>query len=70
MVGVTELQFKSDLLETQRVLEENKIKLSGLKTCYPLDITEIINTQLEVESLEDGIRRMNELGKELGFLND
>jgi hypothetical protein len=35
-----------------------------------LDVKAIIDTQLEVEAYEDGINRLNKLGKELGFIND
>ena len=70
MVGTAKLQFEADLLETRKALEESKAKLDDLKTEYPLNVTEIINAQMEVEAYEDGLKRMNELGKELGFIND
>jgi len=44
--------------------------LADLKTEYPLDVVEIINTEIEVEEYQDGLDRMNKLGKELGFIND
>ncbi len=70
MVGKAKLQFEADLLETRLALEENKAKLADLKTEYPLDTTEIINTELEVEAYEDGVARLTKLGKELGFINE
>lgn len=70
LVGSAKLQFEADLLETRRGLEESKAKLSDLKTEHPLDVKAIIDTQLEVEAYEDGINRLNKLGKELGFIND
>ena len=70
MVGKAKLQFEADLLETRLALEENKTKLADLKTEYPLDTTEIINTELEVEAYEDGVARLTKLGKELGFINE
>ena len=70
LVGSAKLQFEADLLETRRGLEESKAKLSELKTEHPLDVKAIIDTQLEVEAYEDGINRLNKLGKELGFIND
>jgi hypothetical protein len=70
LVGSAKLQFEADLLETRRGLEESKAKLEDLKTEHPLDVKAIIDTQLEVEAYEDGINRLNKLGKELGFIND
>ena len=70
MVGLAKLQFEADLLETRKALEESKAKLADLKTEYPLDVVEIINTEIEVEEYQDGLDRMNKLGKELGFIND
>ena len=70
MVGKAKLQFEADLLETRLALEESKAKLADLKTEYPLNIVEIINTEIEVEGYQDGLNRMNKLGKEWGFIND
>jgi hypothetical protein len=70
MVGLAKLQFEADLLETRKALEESKAELADLKTEYPLDVTKIIKCQVEIEALEDGINRMNALGKELGFINE
>jgi hypothetical protein len=67
-VESTKLQFQADLLETQRVLEESKAKLKNLKSDYPLNTEAIINAQIDVESYEDGIERMKDLGRELGFI--
>jgi hypothetical protein len=70
MVGLAKLQFEADLLETRKALEENKAELADLKTEYPLDVAKIIECQVDIEALEDGINRMNTLGKELGFINE
>jgi hypothetical protein len=70
MVGKAKLQFEADLLETRLALEESKAKLADLKIEYPLNVVEIINTEIEVEEYQDGLDRMNKLGKELGFIND
>ena len=67
-VESTKLQFQADLLETQRALEESKAKLKNLKSDYPLNTEAIINAQIDVESYEDGVKRMKNLGKELGFI--
>ena len=70
MVGKAKLQFEADLLETRLALEESKAKLADLKTEYPLNVVEIINTEIEVEEYQDGLNRMDKLGRELGFIND
>ena len=70
MVGLAKLQFEADLLETRKALEESKAELADLKTEYPLDVTKIIKCQVEIEAYEDGIERMQALGKELGFINE
>ena len=70
LVGSAKLQFEADLLETRRGLEESKAKLEDLKTEHPLDVKAIIETEIEVEAYQDGINRLNKLGKELGFIND
>ena len=70
MVGHAKLQFEADLLETRKALEESKAELVDLKTEYPLDVAKIIECQINIEAYEDGINRMNTLGKELGFVNE
>ena len=70
MVGLAKLQFEADLLETRKALEESKAELADLKTDYPLDVAKIIEYQINIEAYEDGIERMQELGKELGFVNE
>ena len=67
-VEQTKLQFLANLLETRRVLEESKKKYESLKSNYPLDIEAVINAEIDVESYEDGISRMEKLGKEFGFI--
>jgi hypothetical protein len=67
MVGLAKLQFEADLLETRKALEESKAELADLKTEYPLDVAKIIECQINIEAYEDGINRMNALGKELVF---
>ena len=67
MVDSAKLQFKADVLETQKQLREAKTKYEELKTEYPLDCEAIINAQVEYEQWEDGLKRLNALGTELGF---
>ena len=61
------LQLQSDILATKRDMEKAKAKLSSMKNDYPLDLDAIIKTQLNVESLEDGLKRLENLKKEFGF---
>lgn len=70
MVGLAKLQFEADLLETRKALEESKAKLADLKTEYPLDVQAIFDAKHDVESYQNGIEEMTELGKELGFINE
>lgn len=66
-VKKTSLQLQSSLLATEESLETKKENLNVVKTTYPLDIQAIIDLQIEIESLEDGIKRMNILKEELGL---
>ena len=67
MVEEERLQFEKDLLETRKELSEARLRLDDLKTHYPLDIQDIIDAQIEIENLEDAIRRMDGLRLEFGF---
>lgn len=48
-------------------MEKAKAKLSSMKNDYPLDLDAIIKVQLNVESLEDGLKRLENLKEEFGF---
>ena len=67
MVEETKLQLQSDILATKRDLEKAKANLASLKNDYPLNPQAIIEVQLNVESLEDGLKRLDTLSNELGF---
>ena len=56
-----------DIAETERSLELAKQRLSIAKTTYPLNTGEIIDARQDVEALENGIKYLNELRKELGL---
>ena len=68
------IDFDGVVLDTipplYKALEESKAELADLKTDYPLDVAKIIECQINIEAYEDGIERMQELGKELGFVNE
>ena len=67
MVNEAKLQFEADLLATKRALAAKKKDLEDAKMTYPLNTKTIIDLQIEVEGLEDGIKRMDKLRKEFGF---
>ena len=67
MVNEAKLQFEADELATKRALAAKKKDLEDAKMTYPLNTKTIIDLQIEVEGLEDGIKRMGELRKEFGF---
>jgi hypothetical protein len=67
MVKVSNLKFQSDVLATQKALEEAKSKYEDLKTDYPLDCAAIIKAKDEVKAWQNGLDSLIELGKELGF---
>jgi hypothetical protein len=48
-------------------LATKKAELEEAKTSYPIDTLKIINLQIEVESLEDGLKRLEILKKEFNF---
>lgn len=67
MVDEAKLQFDADVLNTKRALATKKAELEEAKTSYPIDTQKIINLQIEVESFEDGLRRLEILRKEFNF---
>ena len=67
MVDEAKLQFDADVLNTKRALATKKAELDEAKTSYPIDTLKIINLQIEVESLQDGLSRLMELKKEFNF---
>ena len=67
MVDEAKLQFDADVLNTKRALATKKSELDEAKTSYPIDTLKIINLQIEVESLEDGLKRLEILKKEFNF---
>lgn len=63
----TKLQLESSLLATKRSLAEAKDKLKGLKQEYPIDFQKIVDVTNNIRDLEDGVKILNALRKELGF---
>ena len=67
LVEDQKLKFQSDFLEGKRQLARLRTGLEDAKTEYPLDVQKIVNIQLDIESLEDGLKRMEKLQEELGL---
>jgi hypothetical protein len=49
-------------------LANKKEELEVAKTTAPLDMPKIVELQIEVEGLEDGLKRMDALAKEFKFI--
>lgn len=66
LVEEAKQQLESDILATNKSLATNKRKLLQQMSSIPLDSQSIINIQVEIEGLEDGLKRLNSL-KEVLF---
>ena len=67
-VNEAKLQYQADRLHTEQQLAGKKEELEVAKTTAPLDMPKIIELQIEVEGLEDGLKRMDALAKEFKFI--
>lgn len=61
------LQLAADISATKYALADKKDELEVATTTSPLDTKTIINLQVEVENLEDGLSRLEKLQKEFGW---
>ena len=66
-VEEAKLQLQSDILATEKLLAVKKAELEDAKCTVPLNSNNIVNLQIEVESLADGLKRLKALQKEFGF---
>lgn len=55
----------ADILATKRSLASEKANLVRHKSSFPLDAQSVVNSQIKIEGLEDGLKRLNELREEL-----
>jgi len=55
----------ADILATKKSLAGEKASLLRLKSKFPLNAQDIIDTQLRIEGLEDGLKRLGLLKAEL-----
>jgi hypothetical protein len=58
------LKLQSDILATEESIANQKIVIEELKNSKAFSPRDIINAKVELENLEDGVRRLKELQKE------
>ena len=66
-VEKAKLQLASDILATKSAISDTADKLDELKTTYPLDTPAIVEHMAKLESLQDGLKKLEELKDELGL---
>jgi hypothetical protein len=64
-VKQAELQLSSDILATEKSLAEAMMKKTSAILSKPFDSQAIINLDIQIESLEDGLKRLNTLKEDL-----
>ena len=57
--------LEADILATKRSLAGERATLVRYKSKFPLNAQHVIDTQIRIESLEDGLARLNALKQEL-----
>lgn len=65
LVREADLNVQSDILQTEKSLAIKRRVLEAAKGEFPLNTQTIISLQVEVEALEDGLKRLEALRKEL-----
>lgn len=64
-VRQAKLQLQADILKTEQLISECEAKLKLAKQTYPFNSNSIIDTQLELEAYQEGLKRLKELETEL-----
>ena len=64
-VRQAKLQLQADILKTEQLISEGEAKLKLAKQTYPFDSGRIIDSQLELEAYQEGLKRLKELETEL-----
>jgi hypothetical protein len=64
-VRQAKLQLQADILKTEQLISEGEAKLKLAKQTYPFDSERIIDSQLELEAYQEGLKRLKELETEL-----
>lgn len=57
--------LEADILATKRSLASERATLVRYKSNFPLNAQYVIDSQIRIESLEDGLARLNALKQEL-----
>lgn len=57
--------LEADILATRKSLASESAALVRLKGQFPLDAQAIVDRQVRIESLQDGLKRLNDLKTEL-----
>lgn len=64
-VRQAKLQLQADILKTEQLISEEEAKLKLAKQTYPFDSERIIDSQLELEAYQEGLKRLKKLETEL-----
>ena len=64
-VRQAKLQLQADILKTEQLISEGEVKLKLAKQTYPFDSERIIESQLNLEACQEGLKRLKELETEL-----
>ena len=64
-VRQAKLQLQADILKTEQSISEIGAKLKLAKQTYPFNSERIIDSQLELEAYQEGLKRLKELETEL-----
>lgn len=64
-VEESEQQLQSDMIATRKSIAAKKRSLEIAKNAFPLNSKFIIDTQVELEGLEEGLKRLTALKTEL-----
>lgn len=64
-VRQAKLQLQADILKTEQLISEGEAKLKLAKQTYPFDSERIIESQLNLEAYQEGLKRLKELETEL-----
>ena len=64
-VRQAKLQLQADILQTEQLISEGEAKLKLAKQTYPFNSERIIDSQLELEACQEGLKRLKELETEL-----
>ena len=67
-VEQTKLELQSSILATSQSIANSEAQLAEIKTTYPLDIDNYVKVNNELIGYKEGLKMLENLQKELGFL--